>query len=101
HPAPRALHSFPTRRSSDLERQLQCGGSCHERGAGLLGPPWPTKRFAAPHSTPSTSAWGPSSSPLRAGKCPSSTKVLRPSIRRLEDRKSTRLNSSHLGISYA
>src|SRR5438045_4890148 len=55
--APRDLHSFPTRRSSDLQRQ-ECRGFAAQ-GQGQDG--------GAQH----------------------------------QDRKSTRLNSSHLGISYA
>src|SRR5438045_7413081 len=68
-PAPRNLHSFPTRRSSGLEREHV------RRGDALVEP-----------------------------------NTVRPSYRldvelveeaRIPDRKSTRLNSSHLGISYA
>src|SRR5947199_6172967 len=65
--APRDLHSFPTRRSSDL-------GSTPVRGPGGGGPkPPPSDQFG-------------DGTPLR---------------RTGLDRKSTRLNSSHLGISYA
>src|SRR5699024_12629692 len=61
---PRALHSFPTRRSSDL--------------------PWPPRYVASPVSTSPTPhpSWNVSN--LGGG-----------------DRKSTRLNSSHVSISYA
>src|SRR5438045_8114880 len=66
--SPRDLHSFPTRRSSDLH------GIRPKRHA-------PT-RAASPRISGATSARSLSS-------------------RWSRDRKSTRLNSSHLGISYA
>src|SRR5437899_7119139 len=67
--APRDLHSFPTRRSSDLRLVDGVGGLA----PGLL---------SAPAQVPGEGLQ------LRA-------------LARGEDRKSTRLNSSHLGISYA
>src|SRR5438045_7957734 len=68
----RDLHSFPTRRSSDLFS-----------GQNGTMPSWAT-RNAATHIA-STCAREPRKS---GGRSPT-------------DRKSTRLNSSHLGISYA
>src|SRR5437899_7686630 len=62
--APRVIHSFPTRRSSDLSRP-----------AG----PRTVRRRRPARPVSSGCSW-------RAGR---------------RDRKSTRLNSSHLGISYA
>src|SRR5438045_9780458 len=71
-PYPRALHSFPTRRSSDLARaQL--------------------RRELAPHLSP---APPPEEEPMIE-------MTLDDVLVRVRDRKSTRLNSSHLGISYA
>src|SRR5205814_8617182 len=61
------LHSFPTRRSSDLTASGNAGAT----GARPLSP-----------RLPSCPGW-------RQSQCKES------------DRKSTRLNSSHLGISYA
>src|SRR5207253_9485977 len=92
--APRALHSFPTRRSSDLFADAGAALlSLHD--SGRLGPRW---------------AWvlageGPAASSLRRSLSP----ALRPHVhlvgrvdeRLLQDRKSTRLNSSHVAISYA
>src|SRR5206468_12768922 len=81
----RHLHSFPTRRSSDLT-----WFSSHSRG--------PSRALAR--------ATGPSARPRSFPSPPSST--TRPNRRRWRasrsnsrDRKSTRLNSSHDQISYA
>src|SRR5205814_9576425 len=63
-PAPRDLHSFPTRRSSDLRPPATTGG----------------RRTSTTRRRPRWKSWSPRSP---------------------TDRKSTRLNSSHLGISYA
>src|SRR5699024_12558318 len=69
---PRDLHSFPTRRSSDL-----CPRAAHCLGfGGRTGCPRPR---------------GPRLAHLGGG----------PARRRAGDRKSTRLNSSHVSISYA
>src|SRR5205814_9753017 len=72
------LHSFPTRRSSDLSTRLRRkpGVSTHPSSA------------ATQHAPSRRSCW------LR------SRRWRRRAIRS-RDRKSTRLNSSHLGISYA
>src|SRR5207249_11043611 len=71
----RYLHSFPTRRSSDLEtarRRLTLGPSFNR---------WSSARFSSrDHRT----AWDS-----------------RPASACWPDRKSTRLNSSHVSISYA
>src|SRR5262245_65040355 len=77
HPHPPYLHSFPTRRSSDLRRQR--GDLQHRQ-----------RRAAA------------SAADRRAGSAHASLSCAAPEhVSRHEDRKSTRLNSSHLGISYA
>src|SRR5207245_8817852 len=72
------LHSFPTRRSSDLDRDVPAGG--------LRGEPRPL----AAHRPPQAARGGPRprhpAAPPAAGR---------------GDRKSTRLNSSHGSISYA
>src|SRR5436309_5480961 len=73
----RDLHSFPTRRSSDLT----------------------TVRWA-----PTTAPWGPESprlGPTRLWLCPTKQKGVVQSGWMDIDRKSTRLNSSHVKISYA
>src|SRR5207247_10731899 len=80
---PPALHSFPTRRSSDLSRWR--GGT----GARSIPEcPTTTSRPIADRVAPWTSTW-----------------LTRPGLRELatylRDRKSTRLNSSHEWISYA
>src|SRR5690606_40690107 len=86
---PRALHSFPTRRSSDLEypaHQLDAflGGRDLRQDSGTHG-------YRAPSQVISRV-------PARAPFLPPRP-VPTPSVQR--DRKSTRLNSSHVKISYA
>src|SRR5690606_40711956 len=85
--AHRALPSFPTRRSSDLGRTpgATAGGgcSCPARAARVLRAWW-------------SSTWSPRSA---LGVLSDRVDVLRRDERR--DRKSTRLNSSHVKISYA
>src|SRR5690606_41016031 len=79
----RALHSFPTRRSSDLIRRrdpaLAPGKPYHGLGIG------PCRRARDAHY----GFDGRSCNAREEGR------------RRNEDRKSTRLNSSHVKISYA
>src|SRR5699024_12749924 len=84
---PRDLHSFPTRRSSDLERRK----SEWLPTAGCLQP-----------VRNSLSAWQrrkPTmrtiSNPMTGGNLPDFI------MTKASDRKSTRLNSSHVSISYA
>src|SRR5262245_62600714 len=72
----RDLHSFPTRRSSDLSASA-CGGMALGSFFGL--------------------GWGIGASVLP----PAASIAARAPRSRRPDRKSTRLNSSHLGISYA
>src|SRR5205814_9054777 len=83
---PRDLHSFPTRRSSDL--------GARENSLTL-----------AIGSTVGRGCRGRSSSSLRgSGANPSALRTSRTPVGlsgEWRDRKSTRLNSSHLGISYA
>src|SRR5207253_11252436 len=69
------LHSFPTRRSSDLLRRAKPGRRDRERGYGARAPRHDLRGDHGP----------PRETPRR--------------VRR--DRKSTRLNSSHVAISYA
>src|SRR5204863_7517536 len=83
HPDHRALHSFPTRRSSDLAR-----GDAH-RGAAesaRCGPRWWSRRP------------GHEGASRRRLSCDDDA---RQDLFLARDRKSTRLNSSHVEISYA
>src|SRR5262245_65054934 len=73
----RDLHSFPTRRSSDLRRGSRRRPARSSRGRRARQSPPPGRAVPAP-------------SPGSRGF-----------HRAPRDRKSTRLNSSHLGISYA
>src|SRR5699024_12281318 len=72
----RDLHSFPTRRSSDLHSRLSSG----------------LRRRHGTSPSPSTSDSSPPPGGARPGR-----RLPRPG----SDRKSTRLNSSHVSISYA
>src|SRR5204862_5227545 len=90
----RALPSFPTRRSSDLTK-------LRAAGAVVLGKT-NLSEWANFRSTRSTSGWsslgGQTRNPyaLDRNPCGSSSGSLP-----IRDRKSTRLNSSHVEISYA
>src|SRR5205814_8718115 len=82
------LHSFPTRRSSDLNHQ-------HQR-LPRHGPPPHHHRPAHPHLQ--TRLVPHPQTPLYHAPQRTEITALCPIV---TDRKSTRLNSSHLGISYA
>src|SRR5205814_6586640 len=91
YPPHRALHSFPTRRSSDLsatrsrpQREL----FTHDSTKGSI-----FGRFGVTHTANRSMKCAPL--PTARSCTPISFRDLR------TDRKSTRLNSSHLGISYA
>src|SRR5207249_9907647 len=94
------LHSFPTRRSSDLHRfrNLRCAGSVAVNADGL-----------GVHANFATVAGDHYASLRDAQRLP--RRLLRIADQRIlkfaraqssiRDRKSTRLNSSHVSISYA
>src|SRR5690606_41575923 len=89
---PRDPHPFPTRRSSDLRRAATPGA---ERAEGaqrrnLAAPPSPARPFLD-----GPRIGGPSLSLIEALASALSRRRFR------GDRKSTRLNSSHVKISYA
>src|SRR5205814_10643077 len=86
---PRHLHSFPTRRSSDLSVCSVIATACCARSNASPWLPAAARTFAL---TPRHRYCAPRSSVVAA---PSLTDA------HASDRKSTRLNSSHLGISYA
>src|SRR5690606_40934655 len=83
HGAPRGLPPFPTRRSSDLQRPAghDRSGGCRRRRRGRVG------AVVVGARQPLANLLG------RLGQPFTDT--------RKEDRKSTRLNSSHVKISYA
>src|SRR5205814_9388750 len=88
---PPHLHSFPTRRSSDLDVEVPINSTSRQRDSSekRIHP-----RGHTPHASgPPGRAWSSSTTRLAGGPDAIS--------RRPRDRKSTRLNSSHLGISYA
>src|SRR5437899_7302517 len=88
----RHLHSFPTRRSSDLSRPQYVWWAKIKNGKGQVGWTDQTDRFT---HIDRFAFRLPSGDAMKK-------KVSRHHRRNeREDRKSTRLNSSHLGISYA
>src|SRR5205814_9109103 len=90
------LHSFPTRRSSDLSMYRTCSVSGTTAPSDLL------RDLKSPSKSPPSDRRLQAQSGLRR-KNSSSSRCRKRSGRyhHVEDRKSTRLNSSHLGISYA
>src|SRR5690606_40014280 len=90
-----ALHYFPPRRSSDLaaERNLSRKSRSDERARVPGGRSGPSRRHGAP------AARRPRD--LRAGRRARGGRAGQGSPCPFRDRKSTRLNSSHVKISYA
>src|SRR5205814_3488674 len=86
------LHSFPTRRSSDLFPLRRVSFACETDGHRKRARAGPAN---APRLRGDEQA---QSRPQRRGGCGFPGSALGAAYR---DRKSTRLNSSHLGISYA
>src|SRR5205814_6271081 len=84
--AHRDLHSFPTRRSSDLVSRGQTT-SLRSSFSATEAARWMRSCIAPDAIVPSV--------PIEQGQMTYASKEER------KDRKSTRLNSSHLGISYA
>src|SRR5206468_11685202 len=90
--APRDLHSFPTRRSSDLPL-LEVGANRRECG----------HRLAGQDELENLDVAGlPGRHPIGRGRSVFQCRLrLRRTLQLQRDRKSTRLNSSHDQISYA
>src|SRR5439155_20828860 len=84
----RHLHSFPTRRSSDLSTTWPGSFGGRTRGAGCGS----SRRVPSERRVGGSSATSTTPPPCRS--CATGARF-RP------DRKSTRLNSSHVAISYA
>src|SRR5262245_65251185 len=86
---PRDPHSFPTRRSSDLQQGVYHSRLAIENGPTCLEMAVDAARFCAlaAEANPSEPQWRDAAMSYL--------------YRAMKDRKSTRLNSSHLGISYA
>src|SRR5207249_11362583 len=92
-PAHRPLHSFPTRRSSDLtpkaDRALSPADAARaeRRGLAIVDVSWKRDTFpSVPQASGRALPYLLAANPVNYGK---------------PDRKSTRLNSSHVSISYA
>src|SRR5205814_10420274 len=86
------LHSFPTRRSSDLP-----GGDAHAALGSLHGDAISDGRCARAAARAAVVRARPRRTPGRGAPGAPRAAV----AGAITDRKSTRLNSSHLGISYA
>src|SRR5207249_10409706 len=101
HVGCRDLHSFPTRRSSDLGPHVPVELEVRPRGFGAavaarLGP-WRGARRPAPGLR--AAAGDPDARPAAVRATPvNSAAAASPGS---QDRKSTRLNSSHVSTSYA
>src|SRR5690606_41631632 len=97
----RCLHSFPTRRSSDLaaERIFEVGVSSTQRARRKRLNMRYSNHSASNELAPVTAACAP----LETRKMPyrSIMRTAGEDPRQLLDRKSTRLNSSHVKSSYA
>src|SRR5205807_4905190 len=94
---PPDLHSFPTRRSSDLTPHLtRPAARAADRSAVAVAyrPVANLRRFGTVTSRRAAVRAAPSSGKTWCDRSP-------PDARPWTDRKSTRLNSSHLVISYA
>src|SRR5699024_12620948 len=91
--APRALRSFPTRRSSDLSHRSSAG---HCALGGVREPSGVARAQSIEHRQirPLVGVG------LQSPGIEEDSQTVLPSAA-LEDRKSTRLNSSHVSISYA
>src|SRR5207249_7774781 len=89
YPAPRHLHSFPTRRSSDLPDYMALDGSNPQAGEYPIGLYKELLHYA--RSRYAGQYWA--ALPRQVAAYLLKSMAL--------DRKSTRLNSSHVSISYA
>src|SRR5207302_11175872 len=97
-PAPRFLHSFPTRRSSDLFWKLAASSDFRSRGSPEAG--GLAESIRAVRALPGKSGSAAAEVAISSGGLVNRTSQ----VQRLNDaldRKSTRLNSSHVKISYA
>src|SRR5690606_42072617 len=93
---PLAIHSFPTRRSSDL--YFLMATITHIASLTVSSPAFKDK---APIPSKYTCEGADINPPVEIGNIPEGTQSLVLIIEDPEDRKSTRLNSSHVKISYA
>src|SRR5690606_41280482 len=92
------LHSFPTRRSSDLAINAQQADLLHLYQQAASG-----QRMVTPADDPlgAAQAVNLSQSQSLNERYAANRDVLKMNLGNEEDRKSTRLNSSHVKISYA
>src|SRR5205807_10093911 len=95
----RALHSFPTRRSSDLRAARQASPSYGHLPLIVLSQDYSQDR--SPQGEQMAATWDALQHDLASLSSNSRQSVAAHSGHYIQDRKSTRLNSSHLVISYA
>src|SRR5699024_11939685 len=97
----RATHSFPTRRSSDLQAKLRTFGNSQRRFAIIhRSVRWCTVQCPVPQERATLNS--PASdfrSAIIHRTCPVHTGLSGEPVEQRLDRKSTRLNSSHVSIS--
>src|SRR5207302_8963468 len=94
-------HSFPTRRSSDLEQWEAENGRLQRGDIVVFDFDWAAKWAKRPHDAEYQRAWpgvGLENAELLIER---QVKAVGVDTFSPEDRKSTRLNSSHVKISYA
>src|SRR5690606_41095496 len=94
----RALHSFPTRRSSDLAPSWRAAVS---RAAAASASLTPEDRLAVTDRAPARRPAGWAPAPPAVAPKGAAAAVWAAASSVTPDRKSTRLNSSHVKISYA
>src|SRR5207253_7596028 len=98
--APRDLPPFPTRRSSDLAALLSAGSASAQNAP--MGSAGTSSAFTTSRQTAGTPPGGPGSGTVgAAGNRPGASMGTLGTGTPTKDRKSTRLNSSHVAISYA
>src|SRR5699024_12177085 len=101
HGAPRDVLSLPTRRSSDLASSITVSTSAFLIYSPFIHSSFLTSKIAADVDRRFGSNISIKSSLLKISSSPSGDHPKRDKVEHRLDRKSTRLNSSHVSISYA
>src|SRR5207249_11514800 len=101
HVHPPNLPSFPTRRSSDLTSRREGAEACAPQRVTEIAAAAFAKRKARSSGAPSAKATASPALNVSPAAVVSATSTANEGEWRCRDRKSTRLNSSHVSISYA